>query len=261
MIAAIGAFTPGYVMILSKELIPSLSLVKEEKINELRWLIEQISIAQKKIYNRNVIYFEHGMCACVGGLDRAHLHLMTIDKKVKDKNIIDSINNSLVSRKAGINSVELFGHKLENIHDIKQVMESNDKNEIKIDGKQLYYNDILDSKEVDDWMLVTRKHVFSGGHYVFFRSISKLSSFLTLKNFQTQLGRQIAYEIEISSNKKFKKKAELILKQNPYANIWKWQEFAFNENILITIRDFAKYFSKNKKKIKAMYNFKLMFKG
>ena len=31
--------------------------------------------------------------------------------------------------------------------------------------------------------------------------------------------------------------SEQILKKNNYANIWKWQEFAFKENMLKTMND------------------------
>ena len=30
--------------------------------------------------DRNSVVFEHGMCACIGGLDRAHMHVMSIQK-------------------------------------------------------------------------------------------------------------------------------------------------------------------------------------
>ena len=54
------------------------------------------------MYNRKSIVFEHGMCACIGGLDRAHIHIMSISKDVKEKIITKSINKVLFNRKAGI---------------------------------------------------------------------------------------------------------------------------------------------------------------
>ena len=39
-----------------------------------------------KTYDREVVYFEHGMCSCVGGFDRAHLHFMTIKKTLNSEN-------------------------------------------------------------------------------------------------------------------------------------------------------------------------------
>ena len=80
-----------------------------------------------KKYNRNTVFFEHGMCACIGGLDRAHLHLMSIPKKTTKKNLINAINQVLYNRKAGIKFVEYNNYKLENIHDINQIFESQKK--------------------------------------------------------------------------------------------------------------------------------------
>ena len=92
VIAAIGAFTPGYVMLVTKNLIPSMGMLKDSQINELKWLINVISEKLEKIYNRDVVCFEHGMCSCVGGLDRAHLHIITIKKNISSGKLINSIN-------------------------------------------------------------------------------------------------------------------------------------------------------------------------
>jgi len=48
LIAAIGAFSPGYLMLISKKLMPSLSSIDDDQIDELKWLIEISSKAQKK---------------------------------------------------------------------------------------------------------------------------------------------------------------------------------------------------------------------
>ena len=42
------------------------------------------------------------MCACIGGLDRAHLHIMSISAKTNEKSLIKAINDTLYVRKAGI---------------------------------------------------------------------------------------------------------------------------------------------------------------
>ena len=123
-ISAYGAFTPGYVMIISKELLPSFSSVDDKILDELFWFIKVTKKSIKEAYKRKILEFEHGMCACVGGLDRAHLHLMTVNEKSTDDLIKKSINKTLLKRKAGITSVEIAGNKLENIHDILEVMNS-----------------------------------------------------------------------------------------------------------------------------------------
>ena len=59
-------------MLITKELMPSMSMVHDKNLEELNWLISKTKTAIEKTYKRDVVYFEHGMCACVGGLDRAH---------------------------------------------------------------------------------------------------------------------------------------------------------------------------------------------
>ena len=237
IISAIGAFSPGYLMLISKKLVPSFSLIDDEYLDELKWLTEAMRDVMQKAYNRNTVVFEHGMCACVGGLDRAHMHLMTIGKNASDNLIKDSINKALIKRRAGITSVEIDGHKLENIHDILQITDSADASSYKINGKQLLYEDIHNNLDVNSWPVSARPHVKKGGHYVYFKTNKNTSSFFTNKNFQTQLGRQIVFELEKQTNPTFKNMSEEILKKNNYANVWKWQEFAFKENMLKTMND------------------------
>ena len=237
VIAAIGAFTPGYLMLVTKKLLPSFSLIDDEQLNELKWLIKVTASAIKETYNREVVYFEHGMCACVGGLDRAHLHLMTVSKDVNDDLLKKTINKVLSKRKAGIKSVEINGYKLENIHDIVEIMNSTEASSYKVNGKQLYFDDIKNNLDIKNWPVSARDHVSKGGHYVYFQTNSISSSFLTNKNFQTQLGRQIVFETEIEANNTIKEMSDKILKKNNYASIWKWQEFSFKENMLKTMED------------------------
>ena len=256
IISAIGAFTPGYLMLISKKLVPSFSLIDEKHMDELKWLLSSIKSAIGETYDRKTIEFEHGMCNCVGGLDRAHIHLMTVSKDADDELIKNSINKTLIKRKAGINSVEINACKLENIHDILEVMSSKDSEEYKINGKQLLYKDIYNDLDLKKWPFSARDHVNSGGHYVYFNTNSNISSFFTSNNFQTQLGRQIVYEVELETNDRFKSMSDEVLKKNNYANIWKWQEFSFKDNMLKTMNDIIPAISKIKKDIKSKsYNF------
>tara|TARA_Y100000816_G_scaffold223741_1_gene168681 strand:- start:58 stop:966 length:909 start_codon:yes stop_codon:yes gene_type:complete len=236
VIAAIGAFVKGYVMIISKKLIPSLALIESNQKSELDWLITNLSETIKKKYEKEISIFEHGMCACIGGLDRAHLHLMPVTKNLNDELFLDAINKVLKNRRAGISSVEFRGHKLENIHDITQIMDTSGGENYKVNGKQLYYKDIK-NLSVENWPFSAQKLVLKGGHYVFFKISSSNVSFLTDQNFQTQLGRQIVFEIEKKTSPEMQKLYEKIKKKNFYANIWRWQEFSFNENIFSTIDD------------------------
>ena len=237
LIAATGAFTPGYLMLITKKLIPSHSMIEEKHVDELKWLIEVISKAISKTYKKETVTFEHGNCACLGGLDRAHLHIMTINEKADNDLITKCINQTLINRKAGITSVEINGSKLENIHDINEIMNSPESESYKVNGKQLLYKDICNGFDINNWPISTKKHVQNNGQYVYFKTSSPSTSFLTDKNFQTQLGRQIVFEIEKETNSDIKNMSNEILKKNKYANIWKWQEFQFKENMFRTMND------------------------
>ena len=94
-----------------------------ESIDELKWFIEVTSKAIEKTYDRKTVSFEHGMCACVGGLDRAHLHIIPISKKISSKDIKNAINKTLIKRKVGIESITFKGTKLQNQYDINKIME------------------------------------------------------------------------------------------------------------------------------------------
>ena len=235
-ISAIGNFSLGYLLIVTKKLIPSFSSIEENHFNEMNWFIKQISKAVEKTYDRKVVIFEHGMCACVGGLDRAHLHLMTVDKKANNEDFIFSINKVLEKRKVGIEYIEYEGVKLENIHDINEVLNSPEKHKYKIFGKQLTIDNIK-NLDFNKWPSVAKNHSLKGGHYVYFFSGDQLSSFLTTNNFATQFGREVIFEVEIIKNKTFKDFKNKEIEKNSYANIWKWQEFPFNENVLKTMKD------------------------
>ena len=238
-ISAIGSFSQGYLLIITKKLLSSFALIDHDKIKEMNWFIESISNAIEETYGRRAIIFEHGMCACVGGLDRAHLHLMTVNKKINDKTFVSSINKILQKRKAGIKHIEYNGYKLENIHDINQIMNSDEKYSYKIIGKQLTYDNIKNDLDHKKWPTAPYDHVKKGGHYVYFNNYLQSSSFLTNRNFHTQLGREILFDVEINSNNELKKFYENETKKNVYSNVWKWQEFPFKKNMLKTMLDIA----------------------
>ena len=240
IISGYGAFTDGYFLIISKDFIPSYGLVKDNQINEVNFLILLIKKFIEKKYKRKTVAFEHGMCACIGGLDRAHLHLMSIPNTSSKKDIKDAINKVLYNRKAGIKYIEFNNYKLENLHDINQIYESHrnkkNKDKIKVEGK------IMDLKDIQNlpsnkWPLATLKHISKGGHYVYFDSGDNQTSFLTTHNFQTQFGREVVFEIEKKLNKKFNNDVIKLQKNNPYNEVWRWQNYIFEKKIISTIND------------------------
>ena len=123
VISGYGAFTPGYLLIISKEFLPSFGLVENDQLNELNFLLKLTKETINHELNRSSVVFEHGMCACIGGLDRAHIHIMSIHDNSNEKTISDSINSVLYNRKAGIEYIEYKNYKLQNIHDINQIFE------------------------------------------------------------------------------------------------------------------------------------------
>ena len=246
VISGYGAFTDGYFLIISKDFIPSYGLVKENEIDEVKFLINLIKKFVNKKYKRKSVIFEHGMCACIGGLDRAHLHLMSIPKETTETNIKEAIDKVLYNRKVGIKHIVFNNYKLENIHDINQIYETyknkKDKN-VKIVGDLKKINDIQNLPS-QKWPLITLKHISKGGHYVYFNSGNKSSSFLTTYNFQTQFGREVVFEIEKIMNKKFLNEVKKLEKNNPHIEVWKWQNYMFEKQIIKTINDASKELKK-----------------
>lgn len=237
LISGYGAFTPGYLILITKEFIPSYALVHEKDLDELNFIIRLLKDNISKSLDRKSIIFEHGMCSCIGGLDRAHLHIMSIHKSSSEKTLKDAIDKTLFDRKAGIKHIEFNGYKLENIHDINHFMEnSKDKKntDFKIIGNILKCEDIQDLKE-QNWPKNTLPHVNKGGHYVFFRSDYYNSSFLTTHNFQTQFGRQVVFENESKLDNSFVSMVENRKKNNLFLELWKWQNQKFEKNIIETV--------------------------
>ena len=243
LISGYGAFTDGYILVISKDFIPSYGLINKDDVNEVKFLIKLIKNFIKKKYDRKTLIFEHGMCACIGGLDRAHLHLMSVSKNSNQKHIKDSVNQVLYNRKAGVKYIEYNNYKLENLHDINQIYESHkNTDKIKIVGDIMKIEDIQ-NLSVKDWPMITLNHITKGGHYVFFNSGENDSSFLTTHNFQTQFGREVVFEIEKLLNKKFNSEVKKLEKSYPYIEVWRWQNYMFEEKIIKTIEDARKIFS------------------
>ena len=237
IISAYGAFTPGYVLIVSKSFIPSFGLVDKKNLEELNFMIQISKKVIDQKYNRNSVIFEHGMCACIGGLDRAHLHIMSIANESSASNLIDAVNETLYERKTGIEYIKYKNYKLENLHDINQLFEN--KENLKNDDFEIV-GEILDIRKIKDlsekeWPQITFDHINKGGHYVYFKTDSEDSSFLTTHNFQTQFGRQVVYNNEKNLDKNFKDKIMNLKQKNDFLEVWKWQNFMFNENILDTM--------------------------
>ena len=235
VISGYGAFTPCYVLIISKNFIPSFGLIEKNQIEELNFLIDILKQTISNEVQRKSVVFEHGMCACIGGLDRAHIHIMSIPNKTNTRVLSDAIDNVLYNRKAGIDYIEFNNYKLQNIHDInhiyEEVVSKGNNHNVKIIGK-LYKIKDIQNLSVKEWPIITLNHINKGGHYVYFRSEFDDASFLTTNNFQTQFGREVVFEIEKSLNKDFEKKVNELEKINKNLLVWRWQHHIFENEII-----------------------------
>ncbi len=249
IISGYGAFTPGYLLIISKNFLPSFGLIKKNQLDELNFLIKIIKRSIKNELKRRSVVFEHGMCACIGGLDRAHIHIMSIPNETSEETIKKSINSVLYNRKAGIEYIEYNNYKLQNVHDINHIYEdliSNKKDkEFKIVG-EIYKIKDIQNLPVNKWPLITLDHIKKGGHYVYFMSDFDNSSFLTTNNFQTQFGREVVFENELILNSKFKNKVKKLNKKNQSLNLWRWQDYSFEKDILESMKIAKKALNKLK---------------
>ena len=216
--------------------MPSFGFVQQNQLSELNFVIKLIKETINQELNRNSVVFEHGMCACIGGLDRAHIHIMSIPKESSENTILDAIDLTLYNRKAGIEYIEYNDYKLQNIHDINHIYEDlisqkENNKEFKIVGKLFKLKDIQ-NLSVKNWPTVTIEHINKGGHYVYFKSDFENSSFLTTNNFQTQFGREVVYQNELILNNQFKRDVKELINKNQKLNVWQWQHYTFEQNIL-----------------------------
>jgi len=240
IISGYGAFTPGYLLIISKDFLPSFGLVEENQLSELNFVIKIVKETINQELNRNSVVFEHGMCACIGGLDRAHIHIMSVSKETNEKTISNAIDMTLYNRKAGIEYIEYNNYKLQNLHDINHIYEDliskNESNdEFKIVGKIFKIKDIQ-NLSVQKWPSVTLDHIKKGGHYVYFRSDFENSSFLTTNNFETQFGREVVFQNELILDNKFKRQVKELENKNKNLNVWRWQHYTFEKDILQSMK-------------------------
>ena len=252
IISGYGAFTPGYLLIVSKDFLPSFGLVENNQLDELNFMIKIIKETIKSELNRNSVVFEHGMCACIGGLDRAHILIMSVPFQTNRKTLTDAINLVLYNREAGIEYIEYNKYKLQNIHDISHIYDSiiskKDKDkDFKIVGKLFKIKDIK-NLSVENWPLVTLSHIKKGGHYVYFQSDFESASFLTTNNFETQFGREVVFQNELKLNNKFKKNVLDLEKKNNNLNVWRWQHYTFEKEILSSMKIAKTGLNKLKKK-------------
>ncbi len=259
VIAGYGAFNPGYVMLVSKKLIPSFANIDKENLDEFLWLKNFLNRILNEVFsNTSSLIFEHGMCACLGGLDRAHLHFLSC-KNISKKNLLNAINTSLSRRRTGIKSCTYEGVKYNNIEDIDSLLFNiNDEKKIILEGYQYKFDDIKTDYKIEDYPLNLNALIKTENPYIFFETKIRECSFITLEHIDTQFGREVSFNVEYNDNKKIKNfiKQNNIEFKNDHKFFWRWQDFYFEKNILETIKKLAFHINKYyKKEYLNLYNF------
>ena len=248
MIAGYGAFNKGYTLLIPKKLISSFASLDDTLLEEFHWFKDTVKKILTEVFNdHNIAIFEHGLCACLGGLDRAHLHFMPYKKK-NSHNIKSSINRCLKRRRVGNLEIIFKEYKLTSPDDIDFFLENNDKNKDKdytISGSQYTFENIISSNDVRKYPINLKENVLNNNPYIFFDSGHEDGSFITFENIETQFGREIVFNLDyfeeadlsnfLSSNN---------LKKNEENFLWKWQDYLFDSNILETIALIGTYLNK-----------------
>lgn len=257
VIAAYGNFTEGYVMIIPKELISSFASMSEILVPEFLWLKDFVKNLISNIYNGyNTLVFEHGLCACLGGLDRAHLHVMPYKRK-NEYNIIQAIDASLVRRNIGNQKVKLGNHLLTNPDDISLIISNKKKSDIlEITGKKFTYKDIKSNFLASEYPANIKNENVNGKPYIYFDTNNENTSFITFVDISTQFGREIAFCIDYSEANDL----EIFTKNNNVSYnddkfYWKWQDYNFDKNISNTMKKVATYITANPFIEKDIYDF------
>lgn len=82
----LGCFVNGYLLIVSKEHIPSISFCSDIMLDELEFLIQDIRKINCKLYHSDSVLFEHGMVSVEerGGccVDHAHVHILPFNEEI-----------------------------------------------------------------------------------------------------------------------------------------------------------------------------------
>ena len=235
VVAGLGCFVPGYYLIITKSPYTSFAQLEDNEFKEYSWVIEKLSKKIKLVYGRSSAIFEHGMCACAGGLDHAHVHVMPAPSNGIEKIFEQSVNNVLKKRAAGINKIEFKNNIFNNVHDISTIINFNDSYKI-IDGSLLKVEDLKENKFN---FKEKRNELLLKQQYINFNLYKKDLGFCTDHYLGTQFGREMVYEFYLQSEERTTNEFNQLSRSNPTKLIWRWQDYMFEDNIIKTMRDFS----------------------
>ncbi len=237
VVSGLGAFVPGYFLIITKKTYTSFAQLDDNELQEFNWLVKILNESLKIKYNMRAALFEHGMCSCAGGLDHAHVHMMTIPNELNKDNFTSILDKVLKKRAAGINKMKFNNSEFDNIHDISTIINFHNDYEI-IDGKLLKSEDIKNFKNNFGEI---RSELLKEEQYIQFRVLDESMEFCTKHYLGTQFGREIVYECFFSLNSDCKSLFNQLNRTNPSQLVWRWQDYYFDKNIMITMKDLGDF--------------------
>ena len=116
-------------------------------LQEINFWVGLIKEFYQKKLNKNIFIYEHGMCGCLGGLDRAHLHLSPANLNVNKMSIIKIVNHLLKRRGVGLKKIKYNNVIIDNRYDIELIIKKSFNFEI-IEGDLISGKDIISKKKL-----------------------------------------------------------------------------------------------------------------
>ena len=239
VVCGLGAFIEGYAVIITKDYLNSFAVLNDDLLLEFDWISEKINQFYKKKYNKEIAIFEHGMCSCAGGLDHAHMHMIP-SPSFNKKNLKKIVNKILKTRAAGVNKIIFNNSEFDNVHDISTIINFNKDYKI-IDGKLLQFDDINefngDIKSIKDDIILKEQYIYL--------NFNNDLIFTTNHYLGTQFGRELMYEIYLNEDDDKKKYFNSLSRSNLNKFVWRWQDYSFEDNILLTMKGMSDFFKEN----------------
>ena len=240
LISGYGAFSIGYFLLIPKKLCSSFGEIEIKYSDEINYWINLITKFYNEKLEKDIFLFEHGLCGCLGGLDRAHLHLSPANKNISQSKIIEVVNQIFKRRGVGLKKILYNNVTIDNRYDIELII-NKEFNYTITNGKFLNSKEIMKKIKMK-FPLGLNEFSSAFKPYNFFYHHN--GSFLKDLDVSTQLGREISYNLNNLSESE-------TLKTGSDDSIWKWQIQKFNSNIVKSIKLFKKYLTeqniKNKK--------------
>lgn len=251
VIAGLGAFEPGYILILPKQHRAAFAVIPDDQKEELDWLQTTVRDCIQQQYGGYVATFEHGACGCGDETTNAHIHLMPIPA-ISEEEFAEQFNKTCKYRAVGIRSLTFRGNQMTNRVDIAELLDLNPEH---IDGNLLTYasvNHLEKPKKTfpkaSAYSLMTQQEK---GHYLYFASDAPYlhTPILASDEFGSQFGRELVFNICKTH------------RQDPtrIGDTWSWRDEAGDENMERTWNDLSSALQNSTQLTEAAKKFGLEF--